>query len=150
MRRFLNLALVVPVLLAVTPPTMNLDVIRTVWEFDRIEKRGGPDSASKTWYCGWCNLSFRGGWNATKAMIHCARVVGSDNDIRPCTGPIPKEVLAIFQAFRFRKMGKKTAKRKNDDAFKTSVSDNQKSISVAFESSKGCDSLLRVLPVRMS
>ena len=54
---------------AVTPSTMDLDVIKSVWEFDRIEKRGGPDSASKTWYCCWCNSSFKGGWNATKAIV---------------------------------------------------------------------------------
>ena len=121
---------------AVTPSTMDLDVIKSVWEFDRIEKRGGPDSASKTWYCGWCNSSFKGGWNATKAMLHCARVGGSDTDIKPCAGGIPKDVLAIFQGFRYRKMGKKNAKRKNDDAYKNTVSENQKSISVAFEAGR--------------
>jgi hypothetical protein len=120
----------------VTPPKMDLEVIKTVWEFDRIEKRGGPDSASKTWYCGWCNSSFKGGWNATKALLHCARVAGSDTDIRPCSGPIPKDVLAIFQGFRFRKMGKKNAKRMNDDAYKNTVAENQMSISVAFETGR--------------
>ena len=41
--------------------------VKTVWDFERIEKKGGPDNASKFWRCGWCGLTLRG-WNATKAL----------------------------------------------------------------------------------
>ena len=46
-----------------------LDDIQTVWQFERLEKLGGPDELSKKWRCGFCGMTLRG-WNATKAMNH--------------------------------------------------------------------------------
>ena len=89
---------------------MPLEDIRSVWDFEKIEKRGGPDLATRCWYCGWCNSTFQGGWNATKAMLHCARVAGN-NDVKSCVGPIPIDTLAIFRGFRMRKISMKGVKR---------------------------------------
>ena len=111
---------------------MPLEDIRSVWDFEKIEKRGGPDLATRCWYCGWCNSTFQGGWNATKAMLHCARISGN-NDVKSCSGPIPKDTLDIFRGFRLRKIGKQSLKRKKGDTYQNSVSENQKSIAVSFE-----------------
>lgn len=119
----------------VTPGVMSLDVITHVWDFDRIEKRGGPDLASRHWFCGWCNSTFNGGWNATKAMNHCARLAGN-NDVKACTGPIPRETLAVFRGFRIKKIGKKAVKRRQEEALQNSLSENQQSMSVAWEQDK--------------
>ena len=75
-----------------------LDDIQTVWQFERLEKLGGPDELSKKWRCGFCGMTLRG-WNATKAMNHLARLPGN-NDVKACSGPIAKETLDIFKGFR--------------------------------------------------
>ena len=110
----------------------NLEDMKTVWDFEKIEKRGGPDLATRCWYCGWCNSTFLGGWNATKAMLHCGRVAGN-NDVKFCVGPIPIDTLAIFRGFRMRKISTKGVKRKKGEAYQNAVAENQKSIAVAFE-----------------
>ena len=105
--------------------------VKTVWDFERIEKKGAPDNASKFWRCGWCGLTLRG-WNATKALNHVAKAVGN-NDVKACTGSIPKATLASFQAFRLKKMGKQNMKRQHQDAFADALSENQQSIAVMLE-----------------
>jgi hypothetical protein len=117
----------------VTPCQQKLENIQSVWEFEKIERRGGPDSASKYWHCGWCQSSFKGGWNATKVMFHCARMGATENDVRSCSGLIPKDTLALFQGFRLRQINKKNLKRKKHDTHQSSVSENQKSLSIAFQ-----------------
>lgn len=94
----------------------NLDDIKSVWQFEKVSKLGGPDDLSKRWHCGWCGTTLRG-WNATKAMVHLARVPGN-NDVKACGGSIPKDMLALFCGFRLRKIGKKSVKRKKEDCSK--------------------------------
>ena len=100
----------------------------SVWDFPKMERRGGPDSVSKTWFCGWCGSSFRS-WNATKALHHVSKSKGN-NDVKPCNGSIPKDQLAIFQSFRFQKLGASDMKKQHQEAFSDKVSANQQSISV--------------------
>jgi hypothetical protein len=107
---------------------------KTVWDFDKIEKRGGPDAFSKCWHCGWCGLTLRG-WNATKALNHVSKASGN-NDVKACTGPIPRSTLVIFQAYRYKKLGASTIKRQHQQAFSDSVTDNQTSLAVMFESQR--------------
>ena len=45
---------------AVTPCVAATTELKSVWHFEKIERRGGPDKASQSWYCGWCGLSLRG------------------------------------------------------------------------------------------
>jgi hypothetical protein len=119
----------------VTSPTHTaLADIKSVWQFEKVEKLGGPDNASKTWRCGWCGSVLKG-WNATKIMVHLARVPGN-NDVKSCVGPIPPETLALYRGFRSRRVGGKTLKRKQEEAYKSSVSDNQKSLAVAWSASR--------------
>ena len=105
-----------------------------VWEFDKVGKLGGPDERSKCWHCGWCNSNLKG-WNATKVMNHLARVPGN-YDVKACHGPIPQARLALFRAFRLRKMGNKSVKRKNELAYQNSVSEGQQSLAVAWEGAR--------------
>ena len=108
--------------------------IKSVWDFEKIERRGGPDPFSKTWFCGWCGLHLKG-WNATKALNHAAKAVGN-NDVKACTGNIPKATLAAFKAYRYKKMGASTAKRQHQDAFSDTISENQHSLAIKFEQSR--------------
>ena len=104
---------------------------KTVWDFEKIEKQGGPDNFSKVWHCGWCGLTLRG-WNATKALNHVSKAVGN-NDVKACSGAIPKATLVTFQAFRFEKLGAATVKKQFKEALSDTVSHNQQSISVMLE-----------------
>ena len=104
---------------------------KTVWDFEKIEKQGGPDNFSKVWHCGWCGLTLRG-WNATKALNHVSKASGS-NDVKACSGAIPKATLVTFQAFRFEKLGAATVKKQFKEALSDTVSHNQQSISVMLE-----------------
>jgi hypothetical protein len=108
--------------------------LKSVWDFEKIEKRGGPDVFSKYWHCGWCGLTLRG-WNATKALNHVSKAAGN-NDVKACTGPIPLNTLALFQSFRHEKSGAASVKRRFKDAFADSVSVNQLDLSVMLESSR--------------
>lgn len=103
---------------------------KTVWDFEKIEKRGGPDSFSKVWHCGWCGMTLRG-WNATKALNHVSKAAGN-NDVKACTGAIPKATLATFQAFRFEKLGSASVKKQLKEAISDTVSHNQHSLSLMF------------------
>jgi hypothetical protein len=114
--------------------TPALEDIKQVWEFAKVDKLGGPDDFSKRWHCGWCGSTFKG-WNATKVMVHLARVPGN-NDVKACSGPISKEMLALFRGFRLRKTSKKSVKRKKEEAYQSSVSENQKSMAVAWQGAR--------------
>jgi hypothetical protein len=108
--------------------------IKCVWDFEKIERRGGPDPFSKSWFCGWCGLPLKG-WNATKALNHATKAAGN-NDVKACTGNIPKATLAAFQAYRYKKMGASAAKRQHQDAFSDTISENQHSLAIKFEQSR--------------
>jgi hypothetical protein len=75
------------------------------------------------------------GWNATKALNHVTKAVGN-NDVKACTGSIPKESLSVFQAFRFKRMGSASVKRQHEEAFSETISNNQNSLSVMFETQR--------------
>ena len=107
---------------------------KTVWDFENISKRGGPDPFSKCWHCGWCGLTLKG-WNATKALNHVSKATGN-NDVKACTGSIPKATLSLFQAFRYKKQGAASIKRQHQEAFSDAVAQNQRSLSVMFEGSR--------------
>ena len=68
-------------------------------------------------------------------MNHLARLPGN-NDVKACSGPIPKDTLELFKGFRLRKIGKKAVKKRKQDAYSDAVSDNQKSMAVAWEGAK--------------
>jgi hypothetical protein len=114
--------------------TLKPDDIKHVWDFPKVGKLGGPEDSSKRWHCGWCGSTLKG-WNATKVMVHLARVPGN-NDVKSCSGPISKEMLSLFRNFRLQKTTKKSLKRKNADAYQCSVSENQKSMAVAWEGAR--------------
>lgn len=70
----------------------NLPVLFSIWECPMINKFAGFDDNGKSyagWTCGWCPLESDGSqpkpfctMNATKALVHVAKVPGYD--IRPC------------------------------------------------------------------
>ncbi len=72
-------------------------VLSSIWECPMINKFAGFDNNGKPfsgWTCGWCPLENDGSqpkpfrlMNATKALIHVAKVLGYD--VRPCKGRIP-------------------------------------------------------------
>ena len=70
-----------------------------------------------------------------KVMNHLPRVPGN-HDMKACHGPIAQGTLALFRAFRLRKMGNKSVKRKNELAYQNSVSEGQQSLAVAWEGAR--------------
>jgi hypothetical protein len=47
---------------------VNLDEVKSVWDFPGVEKLGSSGGVM-SWKCCWCHSTFNG-WNATKVMIH--------------------------------------------------------------------------------
>lgn len=109
-------------------------LLKTVWDFEKIEKRGGPEPFSKVWHCGWCGITLKG-WNATKALNHVSKAVGN-HDVKACTGAIPKTTLSLFQAFHYQKLGAATTKRQHKEAFADAICENQLSLSIMFENQR--------------
>ena len=72
-------------------------IIKVVWDFEHIEKFGGPEDATKKWRSNWCGLTLKV-LNATKALSHVTKTPGN-NDVKACSGNIPKDTLAAFQKF---------------------------------------------------
>jgi hypothetical protein len=104
---------------------------KTVWDFEKVTKIDDQNCLLRKWHCGWCNCTFKS-WNATKALAHVTKAVGK-NDIKPCSGSIPKATLDLFKSFCFQKIGAANVKRQRDDAYSDKVADNQQSMSVMFE-----------------
>jgi hypothetical protein len=74
----------------------KLEDMNAVWDFQKIERRGGSGTIEdRSWCCGWCGMVLKG-WNATKAMNHVSKATGN-NDVKACTGNIPKETLSAFR-----------------------------------------------------
>jgi hypothetical protein len=117
-----------------TSVMVKVEEFTCVWDFAKVERFGGKD-ATKSWKCGWCGSSFQG-WNATKALYHLTKSKKSGTDIKPCSGNIPREVMASFLAFQHKKLGVSTAKRLYDEAFMDDLATNQMSMAVAFEGSR--------------
>ena len=104
--------------------------MKSAWEFEKIEKRGGPDKKTRAWFCGWCEVT-KMGWNATKVMHHCAKAAG--NDVEVCSGNIPKKTLTAFKLFRYKKMGAAGVKRQYSEVLAGSLAQNQHSMAVMLE-----------------
>jgi hypothetical protein len=68
-------------------------------------------------------------------LNHCTKTTGK-TDIKPCSGNIPKEVLALLLAFKHKKMGVSTMKQQYSEAFADDISTNQMSMAVALEASR--------------
>jgi hypothetical protein len=117
-----------------TSVKVKVEEFTCVWDFPKVERFGGKD-ATKSWKCGWCGSSFQA-WNATKALYHLTKSKKNGTDIKPCSGNIPKEVMASFLAFQHKKLGVSTAKRLYDEAFTDDLATNQMSMAVAFEGSR--------------
>ena len=116
------------------PSSSMTMVLKSVWEFEKIEKNQGTDEKSRSWTCGWCGKTLKG-WNATKVLHHVTKAKGK-TDVQACTGTIPAETLALFRTYGNLKEGSASVKRKQNEAFAESVSVNQKSISVCFEGNR--------------
>ena len=107
---------------------------KSVWDFEKVKRIGGPEPKTRKWQCGWCGLKLSS-WNATKALAHVTKASGN-NDVKACTGTIPKETLARFRSFRFVKKASATVKRQREDAMTDVVSENQQSLSVMVQNSQ--------------
>jgi hypothetical protein len=107
----------------------TVDELKSVWDVPGIEKIGSPSlSGTHVWKCCWCNSRFKG-WNATKVMNHVSKIVGR-NDIKVCTGRIPKEILLIFQVYQTCATVISSVKRQHSEAFVDLIAENQTSIAV--------------------
>jgi hypothetical protein len=109
--------------------------VKSVWDFENVKRLGDSNTKStQSWVCGWCSSTFKS-WNATKALNHVSKASGK-NDIKPCTGAIPKKTLTMFQNFRLQTRSMQAVKRKHKDEFIEQLSNNQTSISCHFEHKK--------------
>jgi hypothetical protein len=117
-----------------TSVQVKVEEFTCVWDFPKVDRFGGK-GATKSWKCGWCGSLFQG-WNATKALYHVTKSKKSGTDIKPCSGNIPREVMATFIAFQNKKLDLSTTKRQYDEAFTEEISTNQMSMAVAFEGSR--------------
>jgi hypothetical protein len=93
----------------------------------------GLSLGRELWKCRWCS-TFKG-WNATKVLNHCSKTTRK-TDIKPCSGKIPKEVLATLVAFKHKKMGVSTMKQQYLEAFADDILTNQMSMAVVLEASR--------------
>ena len=117
-----------------SPASIPSCSFKTVWDFEKVTKIDDDNCLLRRWHCGWCDCTFKS-WNATKALAHVTKSVGK-NDIKPCSGSIPKTTLDLFKSFRFQKIGAATVKRQWDDAYTDRVADNQQSMSVMFQAGR--------------
>jgi hypothetical protein len=114
-----------------THPITVLDY-KSVWDFENVEQFGDRSiPSSMCWVCHWCNGKFRG-WNATKALSHVSKSLGK-TDIKACTGTIPIATLTKFQVFRDHKSDLSSAKRQHNEALADRNSENQQSLSIAYQ-----------------
>jgi Protein of unknown function (DUF 659) len=57
--------------------------------------KNGDSVDKREFFCHWCKVQHKGGWNATKAVAHLARRSGSD--IKPCSGKIRADYAATYR-----------------------------------------------------
>jgi hypothetical protein len=98
-----------------------------------INKYAGFDDNGKPfsrWTCGWCPLENDGSqpkffWlmNATKALVHVAKVSGYD--IRPCRGRIPAAKSRQYQDLHLSKTLTKEQRKSRKDTMSNSIADMQ-------------------------
>jgi hypothetical protein len=118
-----------------TRTQIRLEEMLSVWDFPLVEKLGSKGNVcTQIWKCGRCGSTFKG-WNATKELNHCTNTTGK-TEIKPCSGNIPKEVLASLLAFKHKKMGVSTMKQQYLEVFADDISTNQMPTAVALEASR--------------
>jgi hypothetical protein len=110
-----------------------LPVLNSIWECPKIIKCSGFDNNGKPfagWTCGWCPLDNDGSqpkpfrsMNATKALVHVAKVTGYD--IRPCRGHIPAAKSKQYKALYLLKTLTKEQRKSRKDTMSNSISDLQ-------------------------
>lgn len=59
-----------------------------------VNKNGDPVE-KKEFFCHWCKVQHKGGWNATKAVAHLAKRSG--HDIKPCSGKIRADYAGTYR-----------------------------------------------------
>lgn len=111
----------------------ELPVLKSIWECPMILKCSGFDDNGKAfagWTCGWCPLGNDGSqpkpfrsMNATKALVHVAKVAGYD--IRPCRGHIPAAKSNQYKALYLLKTLTKEERKTRKDTMSKSISDLQ-------------------------
>ncbi len=110
-----------------------LPVLSSIWECPMINKFAGFDDNWKSyagWTCGGCPLENDGSqpklfWsiNATKALVHVAKVPGYD--IRPCQGRIPAAKSKQYQDHHASKSLAKEQRKRKKDMMINQISDIQ-------------------------
>jgi hypothetical protein len=110
-----------------------LPVLSSIWECPMINKFSGFDDNWKPfsgWTCGWCPLENNGSqpkpfWlmNATKALIHVAKVSGYD--LWPCPGRIPATKSRQYQDLHLAKTLTKEQRKSRKDTMSNSIADMQ-------------------------
>ena len=55
------------------------DVLLSIWEFDRVDRRGARRSKER-WYCGFCGNECTI-WDSTKSLMHLTRSGGHSIDL---------------------------------------------------------------------
>ena len=111
----------------------DLPVLSSIWECPKINKITGFDDSGKPfsgWTCGWCPLEHDGSQpkpfrstNATKALVHVAKVSGYD--IRPCRGRIPAEKSKQYRDLHLSKALSKEERKGRKDTLGNSIADMQ-------------------------
>jgi hypothetical protein len=111
----------------------ELPVLSSIWECPMINKFAGFDINGKPfsgWTCGWCPLENDGAqpkpfWsmNATKALIHVAKVLGYD--VRPCKGRIQAAKSRQYQNLHLSKTLMKEQRKSRKDTISNFIADMQ-------------------------
>jgi hypothetical protein len=111
----------------------ELPVLNSIWECPMINKFAGFDDNRKPfsgWTCGWCPLENDGSqakpfrsMNATKALVHVAKVSGYD--VRPCRGRIPAEKGRQYQDLLLSKTLTKEQRKSKKDTMDHHISNMQ-------------------------
>jgi hypothetical protein len=84
------------------PAAQPLPFISTIWEDDMISKY--DLAGKKGWRCHWCDSSFPGGYNTTKAIYHLNKV--RKRDIAICSSTIDKGHAQRYKLFLDKLMKK--------------------------------------------
>jgi hypothetical protein len=110
-----------------------LPVLHSIWECPKIIKCSGFNNNGKPFAgrtCGWCPLDNDGSqpkpfqsMNATKALVHVAKLPGYD--IRPCQGHIPAAKSKQYKELYLSKTLTKEQRKSRKETMSISISDLQ-------------------------
>jgi hypothetical protein len=111
----------------------ELPVLSSIWECPMINKFAEFDNNGKLfsgWTCSWCPLENDGSqpkpfWlmNATKALVHVAKVLGYD--VRPCCSRIPAAKSRQYRDLHLSKTLTKEQRKSRKDLMSNSIADMQ-------------------------